>query len=333
MAETFLASMGRLIWRLAEVHQISPDAVFETAGLDPNRIDQPHARYPFQAVCDAWLYMAAASNNPHIGLEAGEHYRPSDFHAIGVTFLSSIDLIEALERLDRYETVLNSKIDFVIRQTADDITLTCYGPETTPELQQMLEDLRMSVIVALARDGVGSAISPKVIEFSYAEPRDLFRHRRTLSCPLVFSAPESRITYAKSDATRPFTAKNRDLARANDLILDDMLKRLESHDLISKVKRVVVEQLPSGTPSQEEVARLLATSSRTLQRRLAEQGTSYRNLLTAVRQELSRAYLADRAIPLTEVSYMLGFSDTSAFSRAFKRWTGQTPASFRDLGL
>jgi len=88
--------------------------------------------------------------------------------------------------------------------------------------------------------------------------------------------------------------------------------------------------LPSGTPKDDEIAKALLLSARTFQRKLAEQGTNFTELLGQVRRELAEHYIADPDIPVTEISYLLGFSDVSSFSRAFKRWTGTPPAAFRD---
>jgi AraC-like DNA-binding protein len=100
-------------------------------------------------------------------------------------------------------------------------------------------------------------------------------------------------------------------------------------DLISRVKSTIAERLASGTPNEEVIAKAVFTNSRTLIRRLAEKGTNFRKLLAEVRQELAKQYVADPSIPITEISFILGFSDVSAFSRAFKRWTGEAPQAFR----
>ena len=107
------------------------------------------------------------------------------------------------------------------------------------------------------------------------------------------------------------------------------MNELKSSDIISKVKRAIIESLPSGTPSEEEIARQVFVSSRTLQRKLADENTNFRTLLLEVRRKLAERYIADKTMPLVEISYMLGFSETSSFSRAFKQWTGTTPATFR----
>ena len=108
-----------------------------------------------------------------------------------------------------------------------------------------------------------------------------------------------------------------------------MSKDQNQSDIVSQVKKAIIHDLPSGTPSEENIAKLVLLSNRTLQRRLSDENTNFRSLVLEVRRELAQKYLADKAMPLAEISYMLGFSDTSSFSRAFKKWTGDPPAVFR----
>jgi AraC-like DNA-binding protein len=108
-----------------------------------------------------------------------------------------------------------------------------------------------------------------------------------------------------------------------------MIRNLNSSDIVSRVKRAIVHDLPSGTPNEADIAKRAFVSSRTLQRKLADEGTSFRALLLEVRRELAEKYILDNSMPLAEISYMLGFSDTSSFSRAFKRWTGDPPNAYR----
>ena len=95
----------------------------------------------------------------------------------------------------------------------------------------------------------------------------------------------------------------------------------------------MIEELPSGTPAEETIARAVAMSSRSLQRRLSEEGSGYKELLAEVRRELAREYVEERDASMTDIGFLLGFSDVSSFSRAFKRWFGRSPAAARREGL
>lgn len=186
------------------------------------------------------------------------------------------------------------------------------------------------MFVDLCRRGLDKSLNPMEVAFTYPMPKNTGDYFGEFRCPLLFSQRVSRISFNIADARRPFTAANRELALNSDLILESMLNDLKEGNIISQVKRAILDQLPSGKLNEEDVAKRVFVSSRTLQRRLADESTNFRTLLLEVRREMAEKYIADKSMPLAEISYMLGFADTSSFSRAFKQWTGGSPALFRN---
>jgi AraC-like DNA-binding protein len=112
-----------------------------------------------------------------------------------------------------------------------------------------------------------------------------------------------------------------------------LAKRASEPSPLDRIREIIAEELVRGEPSLERVAKRMATSGRTLRRRLEENGTTFRALLDAARADLARSYVQDRRISLSEVAFMIGFSEPSAFNRAFKRWTDTTPAAWRARGV
>jgi AraC-like DNA-binding protein len=223
-----------------------------------------------------------------------------------------------LDALDFEALGVEGRIDFLSDAKID-----------SKEGARVAEDARQSVVLDLCRLGLDKSLNPVAVGFTYPEPKNTGEHFATFCCPLAFSQPIARISFSAEDAQRRFTASNRELAISNDQILDGMIKELKSSGLVSQVKRAIIDDLPSGTPSESDIAKHVFVSSRTLQRKLAEEGTSFRELLLEVRRELAEQYISDQHMPLAEISYMLGFADQSSFFRAFKKWTGKSPAKFR----
>jgi AraC-like DNA-binding protein len=259
--------------------------------------------------------------------------RATDFHGLAVVFLASPDLRTALERLVRYHAVVNTAVSLRLEQHRDRVDLLYTPINVADDARRMIEDARAVILVDLCRTSASGVFNPLEVAFTYAAPTEPAGHDAVFGCPVVFAAPQWRLSFALDDMSRPFLAANRELARSNDQVLDRVVKSLNQDDLISRVKLAMVGELASGTPSEEAIARTVSLSTRSLQRRLAEMRTSFTELLAVVRRELAEEYVQDRGIPVTEISYMLGFSDVSSFSRAFKRWTGRSPALSRQGSL
>jgi len=329
MGATILASVCRPLWRYLETNRVDAAALFRRTGLDPEIINEPRARYPYAPLCEAWVEAAAITQNENMGFENARHYTPLDLSALGVSFLSSATLGDALHRLVRYESAVNSELRLNVIESGDLVELESEFPDLPPHAVRVIEDCRTSLLVDLCRQGLDKNLDPVAVAFTYPEPEALGEHFAVFRCPIKFSQPVSKISFSAADVKRPFSTANRELAMSSDRILDEVMQDLKDSDIISRVKKAIIQALPSGTPSEEDVASSVFLSSRTLQRRLADENTSFRNLVLDVRRELAQKYLADKRMPLAEISHMLGFSDTSSFSRAFKKWTGEPPATFR----
>jgi AraC-like DNA-binding protein len=330
MIATSLASLSRPLWRLLERYRLRPELVFREAGLDPAAMEQPRGRYDTGLVVAAWVNAAEAIDNPNFGLEAAETVRLTDLHALGYAFLASGTLYSALGRVARYHAVVNDAARFELVEAGEGVELTVAADIPGLLHTAPIEDARWAVVTCLCRMSYGDRLNPVEVSFRHAEPVETGAHFGFFRCPVRFGAARSAIVFARTDLERPLSSANRELARANDRILAELLVRLRDDRLVSRVKEAIIEELPSGSPSDEVIARAVHLSPRTLQRRLAAEGTSYSQILDAVRRELAEGYVADPARTLGEISYLLGFSEPSAFSRAFKRWTGAPPTIYRE---
>jgi AraC-like DNA-binding protein len=330
MNPTLLASAARILWRLLERHGVDPEHVFREVGLDPNNLHDARARYADTKTRAAWQLAARLIDNPCFGLLAAEVWRPTDFHALGYAFLASRTLETAIERIVRYNTIVDSVVRFEATLDAEQLRLTYRV--TDPEITEVsaLQDGRLAVVFGLCREAYGPSFSPAEVSVTHAAPSCRGEFFGLFRCPVQFDAPQPEFVLTRVQAEAPLPAASRELAVANDAILADYLLTLDRGDVISRVKTAIIEHLPSGAPSADLIAKDLFMSARTLNRRLAEVGTSFSATLEVVRRELAEQYITDPTRSLTEISFLLGFSEQSAFSRAFRRWTGLPPSAARD---
>jgi len=190
----------------------------------------------------------------------------------------------------------------------------------------------LALVVSMCRRNYGEQLNPVSVSIRHAAPACAGNYYALFRCPVSFQAADYKITFGTADVDLPLPGSNPELALLHDQIIVKYLARLNRDDIETRVREVIVDQLPSGGISDESVAEALHMNSRTLQRRLSEAGTTFKTLLVEVRRGLARKYVQDCNLTITEISFLLGFSETSAFSRAFRTWTGQAPTQFRMAG-
>lgn len=175
------------------------------------------------------------------------------------------------------------------------------------------------------------ALTPLRVEFARADPKSDV-HRAYFGCPIRYGAPGNVLVLKSADLARPFPGHNPELLAMLTPALASALGELDAHSSVrEQVKIVLKRSLASGRPELLDVARELGMSERTLQRRITEEGGSFREILIEARQELGRQLLSDPAADIDEVACLLGYRDASSFYRAFRGWEGVTPNRWREL--
>lgn len=181
----------------------------------------------------------------------------------------------------------------------------------------------------MCRMAKSADLDPVKIELMHGPLSCKQKYADFFNCDIEFNAAESRLFFNLEDTKAILPASNSDLTKINERALIDTIDKLHENDLSGKVAKVVSEHLTSGGLNDKKVAESLFMSSRTLNRKLASEGVTYKQILENVRQSLAREYISNDNISLIEISYLLGFSDQSAFTRAYKRWTGVAPGKAR----
>jgi len=301
-------------------------AMLAEAGLDLKSLDGPTARCPLTHTERLWRIAVAATGDPAFGIKVASHIKQTTFHALGYGLSASSTLKEAFERAQRYCHVASDAIEYEFSRIGPEYHFVI---EPAANVADESVDALVAAYLRMCRSLMGHDYSPLRIEFRRAHPCRIEDFQRLLRAPLLFGAARTRLVFDREAIERPLDGGNPELARHHDAIALQYLSEIERGNIQWRVREVLTRRLAHGEPSQEDVAEFLNMSARTLQRKLGECGVTYKEILDQTRRVLALAYLSAPRHTVSDVTYLLGFSAGSSFTRAFRRWTGQSPSDWR----
>jgi AraC-like DNA-binding protein len=188
---------------------------------------------------------------------------------------------------------------------------------------------QLTVLTRMCRFIAGDDWNPKLVTFAHPPPEDTSYYFQYFRCALEFDAGRNSLHIDREQAGKRLSGSNKQLAQLNDHIVVRYLASQCKDDIINRVKTAILEKLGEGSVTESTIAEELHMSTRNLNRKLSAENTSFKALLLEIRSELASQYINDATLTLTEISYLLGFSEISSFSRAYKRWTGHSPSEAR----
>lgn len=310
-------------------------ALAAAAGLTPQELGDPDGRIPFSRHIALLEAIERAPRAAELGLWMGKHLQIEALGVVGYVMQHAPDVRTALGCLDRFQRLLGDGIGPELREEAGCLVLERVEPPRVAGL--MASSLAAPLgTVALVHQLIGGAPSePIATEVTFQHPpvpaHVLAELQELLRCPVHFNAEATRLKLRASILEAPLVAPNPGLFDYLGRHAAALQARVQaSVTLGARVRELLVAQLREGEPAQATIARRLGLSERTLQRRLSEEGVAFAALVDEVRAELARLYLGDPKLAVFEVAFLLGYSEPSAFNRAFRRWTGQSPSQFRD---
>lgn len=326
---TTLVTWAKAICRALEAAGCDVPRILTKAGLDPSILNEPTGRCPFEQGVALWRCAIEATGDDAFGLKVASQFRHTSFHALSYGIIASSTLKEAFERIRRYCHVVSDAVEYQLLRCGSEYHFVIHPTEGVP-LESV--DAAVALHLRMCRSFVGHNYSPLRIELRRPAPARVEEFQSLLRAPLQFGCEENRLVFDVESMERLLDSANPELARHNDAIALQYLARIERGNIQARVREVLMRRLECGEPSQEEVAALLSMSARTLQRRLGESGTTYKEILDETRHSLALTYLSAPENSLSDVTYLLGFSACSSFTRAFRRWTGLSPSAWRARG-
>jgi AraC-like DNA-binding protein len=325
MGPSTLSSWALLIHRALTARGVDADSLFMRAGMDPIHMRDPNARYPIALMQELWKLATAAVGQSCFGLEVARLWHPTTFHALGYSILASATLRDALLHAARYGRVVTTGASLNLFEDGPEVLVTLSGTPRATELVPDAIDAGVASIVILCRAAGGEGIDPLRVMLAHGDERCTEPLQAFFRCPVELNGPHNAIAFSAADLDAQLPTANKVLLRANDEVLTRLAASLEASELSLRVRSKLIDLMPRGEIDQDTVARALKLSSRSMQRKLREEGTTFRDLVDDTRMHLALHYLDDSSLVVSEIAYLLGFAEVSSFSRAFRRWTGRAP--------
>lgn len=323
---TTLATWAKAICGALDAAGCDVPDLLARAGFDPESLNEPTGRCPFEQGVALWRCAIAETGDPAFGLKVASHIKHTSFHALSYGLSASSTLKEAFQRVCRYCHVVSDAVEYQFVRCGSEYHFVIEAAEGVP-FESI--DAVIGGYLRMCRSFVGHHYSPLRIEMRRPCPQHLDEFQAVLRAPLHFECAENRMVFDCKSVERVLEGANPELARHNDAIALQYLARIERGNMQARVREVLLGRLKYGEPSQEDVAALLSMSARTLQRRLGESGGTYKDILDETRHALALTYLSVPENSLSDVTYLLGFSACSSLTRAFRRWTGLSPSAWR----
>jgi AraC-like DNA-binding protein len=332
VAATVVADMLQYLDR----HGVPSSEAARECGITLRFPAGPDERVPGSQVERLWHVAMQRTGDPLVGLHMGESYSPGALDILGYVVLSCATVGDVLERLSRYARILNDGFRIDVERSDEALYCRCAFVASMDNYLTRWPDHAVDTTWAgLARELRRLAAEPLAatevwVRRAAPDAAAAAEYARVFGSPVRFGAPEDRFVIPRAHLDVPVRSANPSLLVAFERHADAALAGVEARGSHSQqVARVLARRLKGAVPPLGEVARELAMSDRNLQRALRHDGTSYQRLLDEVRRELAVRHLADPATSAGQVGFLLGFSEPSAFHRAFRRWTGRPPGAFR----
>ncbi|MGB5290043.1 MAG: AraC family transcriptional regulator [Lysobacterales bacterium] len=317
-----------ILWKTIESYGLDPEPLFAAEEINIQLPIDPSMRLPYEKIDRIRTRAASLCGDEAFGIRSASVYAVSQLGALGYAWQASLTLRKACARLERFIRVVNDQAAVLVEDVDACMVLTLQL-DIPSENASVRDDGALATITRMCRLIYGERFRLSAVNFKHPEPRDIKPYFEYFACQLNFDQAENQLLIPLSIADELLVGANSELALLNDQVITRRLALLDRNDIVARVQSAVMEQLPHGNISDDSVAEALHMSVRTMHRKLADVDQNFRNLLVEVRRNLAELYIMDNSLTLTEISMLLGFSEPSSFSRAFKSWTGSAPSEIR----
>lgn len=325
-----LASAATGVVDLIERMQGDPDRILGRVSIKAADLDNPYNELRLNDFCALFEEAATQTGNEKFGLLFGENFKPRHLGAIGYVAVSSPTLAAAIRNMETYFPAHQGQSSFGLIHDNDVFWLSYQIFDPRIKLRRQDAELSMGMFLNIFREALGNNWSPLEVHFEHSQPDNAHTHERVFGAPVRFGRRTNAFAFRRSNLEARMPGHDPYLFS----IIEPFLKsrREISKDpgnFTAMVRNQIKTHLGDVPPTISEISRIFGIPDRSMQRQLRDHGVAFQQLVSAARKELALHYINETDMPLTEVAYCLGYSELSAFSRAFRRWTGVSPQRYR----
>jgi AraC-like DNA-binding protein len=313
---------------------VAPPELLCAAGLDPALLVEQEIDLPHSQELRLWDEAARLIGDQDFGVHFAEWLTPrteEQFDVLAFAVRSCATLGENYRRAARYLRLVHSGIWLSLEDESDLARLVHGHHEEPPESPRHPVEGMLALALLQGRRAIGEEFAPRAVCFAHARPDRTSEQERIFGAQVHYDCPRNELVLDSALLARPQRQAEPRLLAMLERQLEGLLSELPDigSPFRDAVQRSMKDELPDREPSTATIAAMLHMSPRSLQRRLESEGTSFAEVLADLRRDLALRYLRDERMSIGEVGFLLGFQDVSAFHRAFKRWTGSTPAEYQ----
>jgi len=329
--QTTIGGYALAIAKALEHSGIDSTRIFQAAGIAPSLLkNDPMCRLPVATLTQLYKVCVDVTHNPYFGLTVAKFVHISNLHALGYALAASSNLMAFCQRLERFFKLASHACEIKLTESGQEV---CLQAKLLVDVSAETEDALMGFLVLAMRQLYKTDFNPLRVGLSHGMPRDGGKPYEDLfRSPVAFSQPAPLLVLSKADLYQPLAGACAELAQLNDNLATSYMARLDKSDVVTTVRQKIIEYLPNGDCTRDKVADAMCISPTTLQFKLSQCDTNFHDLLDTTRKELASSYVQQSSLSITEITFLLGFSDTSNFTRAFKRWEGVSPTHYRRDG-
>lgn len=304
-------------------------ALLQGSGISEQALADPQYMVPFASVGALFLQILQHSGDLGLGLEVGSLVQPRSYQVLGYAVMSSADLAEAIDRLIRYEKLVGKLGQSQLVAVGEHYRLQWQCP-FQGDWTRFLKEAALAGWVTYGRTLLPESVNLIRVCFDHPALLPPERYERVFQCPVQMGADWCGVEFDRALLQQPLAHSDPGLKAMMDDRAEELLREFEQKtNLVNEVRARVADLLPAGEPSLDAVAQRLQLSARALQNRLRQAEVSFKDVVDQVRRILVLGYLRDERLSLLDLAFLLGFSEQSSFSRAFRRWFGESPQQYR----